>query len=193
MKKIKILLFDDVELLDFAGPLEVFLSAGYLAKELGLEVCTVAFQEAIRVAKTGLQIIPQETVVNAPIDLLIIPGGVGTRPIVKDDALLAQIDTLIQQTRVVASVCTGSLILARLGYLKGLTAVTHHLGLEELRAIDPSVTIDAQQRYIDHGRVVMSAGISAGIDMSLYLVEKYFDAELKVKVYRYMEYDAKRS
>ena len=190
MKKIKILLFDDIELLDFAGPLEVFSVVSYLRKDLGLLVSTIGLKDKITVSKSGLQLIPNETETSDSIDLLIIPGGIGTRQLIQNNEELIRIDKLIKNSKVVASVCTGALILGKLGYLKGLNAVTHKNGIDELKEIDSSIRIDESKRFVDNDSIITSAGISAGIDMSLYLIEKYFDKELKVKVQNYMEYES---
>jgi transcriptional regulator GlxA family with amidase domain len=189
MKIIKILLFDDIELLDFAGPLEVFSVTDHLKKDLGLHVSTIGLKEKITVSKSKLEIIPNEIEHNGQIDLLVIPGGIGTRSIIKNDVELKQIATFIKHSKVVASVCTGALILAKLGHLNGLNAITHKNGIEELKSIDSSIVIDASKRFIDNNHVLTSAGISAGIDMSLYLVEKYFGFDLRINVQNYMEYD----
>lgn len=189
MKKIKILLFDDIELLDFAGPLEVFSVADYLDENLGLEVATIGLKSEIKVSKNGLRVIPNEIINDKKIDLLIIPGGFGTRQILNNDLELRQIDTLIKNSKIVASVCTGALVLAQLGYLKNKIAITHKNGIEELKHIDASITIDESKRFIDNDTILTSGGISAGIDMSLYLVEKYFDGNLRVNIQKYMEYN----
>lgn len=188
MKKIKILLFDNIELLDFAGPLEVFSVVDYLDKTMGIEVTTAGFGSTITVAKSGLKVTPDETINDEATDLLIIPGGLGSRYILTDDDQLAQIDSAIKNAKIVASVCTGALILAKLGYLKERTAITHRGGIKELEEIDGSIKIDRSKRFIDNGNVLTAAGISAGIDMSLYLVEKYHGSDLKEKVQYYMEY-----
>lgn len=189
MKRIKILLFDDIELLDFAGPLEVFSVAGHLRKDLGLHVSTIGLKEKITISKSRLQFIPNETENTDLIDLLIIPGGIGTRRIIQNNEELSRINKLIKDSKVVASVCTGALIIGKLGYLKGLSAITHKNGIDELKQIDSSIIINESKRFIDNDNFITSAGISAGIDMSLYLIEKYFDNGLKVKVQNYMEYE----
>jgi len=185
---IKILVFDDVELLDFCGPLEVFSVAGYFLDEGKLDVSTVAFKEKIIVSKSKIEIIPNGVIDDGEIDLLVIPGGMGTRPIIKDKTTLENIDKLINKSKIIATVCTGALILAKLGYLKGLTVITHKNGIKELKEIDPSINIDEGKRFIDHDKIITSAGISAGIDMSLYLVEKYFGQSFMKTVAEYMEY-----
>lgn len=191
MKKIKILLFDHIELLDFAGPLEVFSVAQYIRKELNLEVSTIAFQPEITVAKSLLKVRPSEIFDPDSIDaadLFLIPGGIGTRALIQNQHLLQQIEQQIKASTVVASVCTGALILAQLGHLKGLPATTHKGGISELLRIEPSVRLASEQRFIDNGHILTSAGISAGIDMSLHLVEKYFGLQTRAEVQQYMEY-----
>lgn len=189
MKNIKILLFDDIELLDFAGPLEVFGVAKHIRKELGLHVSTVGLKKQIFVSKTGLELIPNEIENSEKIDLLIVPGGIGTRQIINNESELLKIEKLFEKSKVIASVCTGALILGKLGYLRNLNVITHKDGIKELVQIDPTITIDYNKRFIDNGNILTSAGISAGIDMSLYLIEKYFDVGLRSAVQEYMEYE----
>jgi transcriptional regulator GlxA family with amidase domain len=187
MKTINILLFDDIELLDFAGPLEVFSVAAYIQKDLDIQVSTISFKEQITVSKSGLKVIPNYKGHEVS-DVLIIPGGIGTRDIIKDHHQLQMIDKLIKSSNVVASVCTGALILGKLGYLKGLGATTHKNGIEELKKIDPTIRIQENVRFVDNETIITSAGISAGIDMSLYLLQKFYGEDLKEKVKSYMEY-----
>ncbi|MEM7373785.1 MAG: DJ-1/PfpI family protein [Bacteroidota bacterium] len=185
---INILLFDDIELLDFAGPLEVFTVLDYLRPDLGLKVSTVGLTEKITVSKSGLEVIPTEIRSEGETDLLVIPGGFGTREILKQPDNLAYIDRLFSKARFTATVCTGALILAKLGHLQNKTAITHHMGLDEMRALDGSIEIALDQRFVDEGTIITAAGISAGIDMSLYLVEKWFGKEWREKTQAYMEY-----
>jgi len=185
---IKILVFDDVELLDFCGPLEVFSVTGYFMDEGKLDVSTIAFKEKIIVSKSKIEIIPNGVIDDGEIDLLVIPGGMGTRPIINDKATLENIDKLIKKSKIIATVCTGALILAKLGYLKGMTVITHKIGIKELKELDPTINVDESKRFIDHDKIITSAGISAGIDMSLYLVEKFFGQSLRKTVAEYMEY-----
>lgn len=185
---IKILLFDDIELLDFAGPLEVFTVLDYLRPDLGLKVSTIGLTDKITVSKSGLEVIPAEIRSEAEMDLLVIPGGFGTRSILKQPDNLTYIDRMFSRARFTATVCTGALILAKLGHLQNKTAITHHLGLDEMRALDGSIEIASDQRFVDEGTIITAAGISAGIDMSLYLVEKWFGKEWREKTQTYMEY-----
>ena len=189
MKSIGILLFDDVELLDFAGPLEVFTSANHVDDNDLFSVETVGLTERIRVSKSNLDIRPDK-IFNESLsyDLFLIPGGIGTRPIIKDIDLLKRIDKVINNSARTATVCTGSLILAKLGHLKGQKATSHHLALDILQEQDKTINIQNDKRYIDLGKYITSAGVSAGIDMSLYLVEQAFGQNIRKKAARYMEY-----
>lgn len=192
LSKVKILLFDDVELLDFAGPLEVFGVAQHLANEKEkFRLGTMAFESSILVDKTGLEIIPKSLVRVEPIDLLIIPGGKGSRDIISSPERLQEIDKLIKNASHVASVCTGALILAKLGYLKNKMITTHPNGLPTIKEIDKSITCDLSQRFIENGKFITSAGISAGIDMSLFLIEKFWSKTLRTKVEEYMVYESR--
>ena len=189
MKTIGILLFDDVELLDFAGPLEVFGAANYIKENGLLDIETVGLSERIKVSKCNLDIKPDK-VLNEDLgyDLFLMPGGFGTRPIIKSDKVLDRINAVIKNSKRIATVCTGSLILAKLGYLKNKRATSHHLALDILKQQDESIIIEDDKRYIDLGDYITSAGVSAGIDMSLYLLEKEFGKEVRTKTARYMEY-----
>ena len=189
MKSIGILLFDDVELLDFAGPLEVFTSANHVSDNGLFSVETIGLTERIRVSKSNLDIRPDK-VFNESLsyDLFLIPGGIGTRAMIKDRDLLKRLDVVINNSARTATVCTGSLILAKLGHLKDQKATSHHLALHILQAQDETIDIQKDKRYIDLGKYITSAGVSAGIDMSLYLVEQAFGQNTREQAARYMEY-----
>ena len=188
-KTIGILLFNDVELLDFAGPLEVFTSANYLKENDVYDVRTVGLTEKVIVSKSLLEIKPTELVDEKKgYDLFLIPGGFGTRPIIKDEEVLSVLKKVIENSGRTATVCTGSLILAKLGYLKDKKATSHHLALDILQKQDESMEICTGERYVDNGRFVTSAGVSAGIDMSLYLVEQDLGKEARDTTASYMEY-----
>jgi len=190
MKKIGTLLFDDVELLDFAGPLQVFSSLSYLEEHQDVETPTIGLTPQIKVSKNGLHIQPDHTIdsFQGELDVLVIPGGMGTRAIIKDDQALSHISELIGRSSIVASVCTGSLILAKLGKLNGLKATTHYAALDILTKLDPSIIVDRSKRYHDHGSVIVSEGVSAGIDMSLHLIKKHVSPEAADTIRKYIEY-----
>jgi transcriptional regulator GlxA family with amidase domain len=195
-----IVIFNGVELLDFAGPFEVFsrtrLTPGVDSRRSDesapFHVFTVA-KSGDPVTSTGnLRIIPDYSFATAPaVDLLIVPGGIGTRALLREDETLNWIRDTAAKARRVASVCTGSLLLAQAGLLNGRRVTTHWGALALLQQISDSVqagvSVVRGARFIDDG-VITSAGISAGIDMALYLVEQLCGAEVANDTARYLEY-----
>lgn len=189
MKKVGVLIFNDVELLDFAGPLQVFSAANYVDQDHLRPPLTIGTKSKIRVSKSKISITCNKRISSRiKLDLFIIPGGFGTRPILEDKKLLAKIDKIISNSTVTASVCTGSLILAKLGYLSNRTATTHFAAVDLLESLDETITVDRTKRYIDHGDIVVSEGVSAGIDMSFYLLEKFYGKPFSDEVRKYIEY-----
>lgn len=184
-RTIGILIFDDVEELDFAGPLEVF----GLAARLGADCNTilVAAQEGEVRGSYGLRFQPNYTIAACPsLDLLIVPGGFGARTHArKNPAVLEFIRSHKGET---ASVCTGALILASAGLFQGRTATTHQSAIDLLRAYD-GVQVEENARVVFDGPVASSGGISAGIDLALALVARMFGQPLAEKVARQMEWD----
>src|SRR5260221_3291962 len=191
-RTVVILLFPDVEVLDFAGPFEVFSVAAQSAEPAAFSVLTVADQPQIR-AVGGLQVVPDHRLETCPqADLLLIPGGNGSRRAMRDQRLLDWVAGQAAGAEITASICTGALLLGHLGLLDGLTATTHWCALDLLQEIAPKAVVRPNARFIDNGKIVTSAGISAGIDMSLHLVERLCGAELAAMVAREMEYDRLR-
>ena len=187
--RIGILLFDGVELLDFAGPMQVLSSAAYVDEQLVESIKTIGLTREISVSKTTLKIKVDELLHNVEnLDLLVIPGGFGTREIVKNEGYLNALSPLVEQSKVVASVCTGSLVLAKLGVLGGLRATTHFAAVDLMAKLDPTITIDRSKRYYDNGKYVIAEGVSAGIDMSFHLLERLFSQEVSDQVRKYIEY-----
>lgn len=190
--QVAILLFDEVEVLDFAGPFEVFSVTAQLSGYQSLEVKTVAKTKSLIHAKNGLQVKPDlGTGELNQVDILIIPGGDGSKAVIQDEELLEWIDCLIENAQTVFTVCSGARILAKLGYLQGQRFTTHHEVFEDVLAIEPSAVPDKRARFVDNGKFMTAAGVAAGIDLSLYVVEKYFGEEVKKKTARYMEYEGK--
>ncbi len=189
-KTVGILLFDDVELLDFAGPLQIFTTARYLFETTFNQIDTIAFHPSIKVAKCDLEIKVNRllTLSDADYDILIIPGGIGTRNIIRDESMLRFISALVQRSHVVCTVCTGSLILAKLGMLSGIRATTHYAAIDTLISIDCSIIVDRSARFIDHERIIISEGVSAGMDMSFYVLSKYYGEQVADEVKKYLEY-----
>jgi transcriptional regulator GlxA family with amidase domain len=192
---VAIFVFPEVEVLDFAGPYEVFTTASRVFKmndpsaPAPFTVFTVAREAGSIRARAGLVIMPDHTFANhPPIDLLIVPGGVVTAE-VKTPAVAEWIKRTAGTAKLTASVCTGAFLLAQAGLLDGKGATTHWSDLNELREMFPSISVVEQTRWVDEGSVVTSAGISAGIDMSLHLVERLAGRELALATARRMEFD----
>jgi transcriptional regulator GlxA family with amidase domain len=188
-RTVAILLFDEVEVLDFAGPFEVFAVTDELSGGKLFDVCTVAETPGPVRARNGLKIVPDFTLESAPVpQILIIPGGAGTRPLLLKPSVLEWIRRSAAQAEHTASVCTGSLVLAKAGLLGGLRATTHHENFAELAQLIPQDQIDETVRFTDNGQVLTSAGISAGIDLSLHLVAKLHGESVATRTAHYMEY-----
>ncbi|NJK77225.1 MAG: DJ-1/PfpI family protein [Microcoleus sp. SU_5_6] len=189
-RKVAILMFDDVEVLDFAGPFEVFSVTSELNEDdRPFAVLTVAQHQAAVSARNGLSINPDCTISDCPPpDILIVPGGMGTRKLIDNSAVINWIKDCSQTAELVLSVCTGSLLLAKAGLLAGLTATTHHKALDLLKELAPNTTVVGDRRFIDNGKIITSGGIAAGIDMSLYVVCKLLGTAAAEKTAEYMEY-----
>lgn len=184
-----ILIFDDVEVLDFAGPFEVFSVTNELSDYSLLNVYTVSRNKAPVTARNGLSVNPDYSIGEAPQpDILIVPGGSGTRPILQQQDILSWIKQTSQGAEKVLSVCTGALLLAKIGLLDGLKSTTHHGAFELLGKIAPDTEIVRDVRFVDNGKVITAAGISAGIDMSLYVIEMFYGKETAQHTIEYMEY-----
>jgi transcriptional regulator GlxA family with amidase domain len=189
MRNVAILIFPDVEILDFCGPFEVFSRASYVSEPPAFKIFTIAAMLGPLRTHNGLIVNPDFQLDDAPQpNLLLIPGGQGTRPLVHDASLLEWIKSKSAVAELTLSVCTGSLLLAKAGLLDGLGATTHWASLDLLRQLAPKATVHADRRYVDNGRIVCSAGIAAGIDMSLHIVERLLGAETAIKTARQMEY-----
>jgi len=194
-QSVGILIFDDVEVLDFAGPFEVFsrtrLVGGAESRRSNesapFDVFTVASGHTIT-AVGGLRVVPNHSLADAPpIDVLVVPGGWGTRPLLDDAATLAWIRQSADRARQVASVCTGALLLAKIGTLRGRRATTHWAALDLLASIDSTIQVQRDVRVV-WDTVVTSAGVSAGIDMAFSVVEKLHGIEVARETAHYIEY-----
>ena len=191
---IGILVFDDAEELDFVGPYEVFTMANEVFHRSGKprphEIMILAERAGeIRCAK-GMRVVPHQTTADCPkLDVLLVPGGQGTRREVKNEALLAWIARTAASSTWITSVCTGALLLAAAGPAKGKRVTTHWGFVSELRARGEAAEVLENVRYVRDGNVVTAAGVSAGIDMALWLVGQMHGAALARLVQRAMEYD----
>jgi transcriptional regulator GlxA family with amidase domain len=189
MRNVAILVFPDVEILDFCGPLEAFSVAARVAEPGAFRVFTVAEETGPLQTHNGLSVNPQHRLVDCPQPhLLLVPGGLGTRPLLKNAPLLDWIRATSASAELTLSVCTGSLLLAKAGLLDGLGATTHAGALDLLRELGPNTTVYADRRYVDNGRIICSGGIAAGLDMSLYVIARLLGPDAAVKTAKYMEY-----
>jgi transcriptional regulator GlxA family with amidase domain len=189
-RNVAILIFDEVEVLDFCGPFEVFSVTGRRDNLNPFNVYTVAEKGQPILARNHLSVNPGYTIKDCPQpDILVVPGGLGTRKEMHNSILIDWIRSSSQKAELILSVCTGALLLAKAGLLEGLAATTHHGAIELLEKVAPHTTIQANKRIVDNGRIIVSAGISAGIDMSLYVVAKLLGKEQALETAQYMEYD----
>ena len=188
-RNVAILVFDDVEVLDFAGPFEVIAVTDELHQHGLLHTFTVAEAPGTVRAVNGLKLTPDYLLEAAPAPaVLVVPGGAGTRALLQRPSLLEWLRGRAARAEMVMSVCTGALVLARAGLLDGLRVTTHHECLDELRALEPGATIDPGRRFHDNGRILTAAGITAGIDCALHVVGRLFGAGAADRTMRYMEY-----
>jgi len=193
-KRVGILIFPAVELLDFCGPYEVF-SVTRLdeekrrAESSPFEVLLVAETIDPLMATGGLRVIPDATLETCPpLDILVVPGGWGTRAEMKNQRVLKWIAERAREIETLTSVCTGAMLLWQIGLLDGRRATTHWRSLEWMRQSFPSVTVEDKLHVVEDGQVLTSAGISAGIDMALRVVARYCGEAVGRATARHMEY-----
>lgn len=194
--KVGILLFDGVAALDVAGPLEVLsrarLEPGVESRRSDeqalFDVFTVARTREPVTATGGLVLVPGHSFADAPrIDLLLVPGGFGTRPMLQDAGFVEWIRATAAKARLTASVCTGALLLARAGLLDGRRATTHWGSFGLLATLGKDIRVDREARFVDDG-VLTSAGVASGMDLALHVVETLFGREVADETARYIEY-----
>ncbi len=187
---VAVALFDGAEELDWAGPWEVLAAWAEQWPDDGVHVFTLAREDRPVTCAKGLRVLPDETWETAPpLDVLVYPGGRGTRRELQDDAVLDWIRGLASGETVVASVCTGSLVLAAAGLLDGKPATTHWGSLELLPTLGNGIEVRPDDRFVDNGNILTAAGVSAGIDMALHLVARLHSTERAREVRRYIQYD----
>jgi len=189
-RRVAVLLFDNVEVMDFAGPFEVFGVTGQREGKTLFDVYTVARESKPVMARNNLSVNPDYSFRDCPRpDILVVPGGFGTRREKHNPAVLDFIRQQADPAERVLSVCSGALLLARAGLLEGLQVTTHRGALAELGADAPTATVLPAARVVDNGRIVLSAGISAGIDAALHIVADLHGLAQAVETATYMEYD----
>ncbi|MFG1945210.1 DJ-1/PfpI family protein [Nonomuraea sp. NPDC048826] len=187
--RIGILLFEDVEELDAVGPWEVLASWAADHPDEAQVVTLAREPGPVRAAK-GLRLFAEHGMADVgPLDVLLHPGGRGTRPLLKDEDHLAWIRERRATVPLMTSVCTGSLVYAAAGLLAGRPATTHWSALDHLAQLDPTIDVRPDDRFADDGDVITSAGVSAGIDMALHLVARLAGVERAKEVRHYIQYD----
>ncbi len=190
MTSIGIFLFDGAEELDWAGPWEVLRFWAVHWPDDGATVFTVARHEGPVTAAKGLRVLPDHTWAGAPpLDVLVYPGGEGTRPQLGDEEIRAWVRDLAATGTLMTSVCTGSLVFADAGLLDGGPATTHWASLELLGQLGSGIEVRPDDRFVDRGSVITAAGVSAGIDMALHLVARLHSPERARQVRRGIQYD----
>ncbi|MGB3463961.1 MAG: DJ-1/PfpI family protein [Cyclobacteriaceae bacterium] len=189
-QSVGILLFDNVEVLDFAGPFEVFSVASELHNYELFDVFTFAKTKEPVIAVNGLSVNPKYTLTDLPaIDILIIPGGDGTKKLIKDQELIRQINKIIDQASLTMTVCSGARVPALLGRLNGKPFCTHHEVFEAVNDLAPTAIPKPDLRYVQSDEsLYTSGGISAGIDLSFHLLHKLHGREVVDHTAKYMEY-----
>jgi transcriptional regulator GlxA family with amidase domain len=191
-RTVALFLFEQVEVLDFAGPFEVFSMARAENGQSLFNVLTFSDDGQPLKARNGLQLVPQHSRISLPPhDILIIPGGPNAAIEIQmqNDTLMQWIGAQTKQVELLLSVCTGAWMLAKAGVLAGKHATTYHTDYARLRELEPTVITHEGERWADNGSIITSAGVSAGIDMSLYVVQKLHGAAIANATARRMEYD----
>ncbi|MCX6155890.1 MAG: DJ-1/PfpI family protein [Candidatus Kapabacteria bacterium] len=187
---IAVLVYNGVYLLDFAGPVEVFNDATLVDKSLTFNLYTVAADNQTIKCHTGTRIIPDFTFANCPKpDILIVPGG-DLELLQSNPKVRVWLSDAYNTSKYVISICTGAFIIAELGILNNLEATTWHDANDNLQKLYPFVKV-VKKRFTDNGKVLTTAGVSAGIDGSLHLLQNIYGTELANKVMKYIEFNCK--
>ncbi|PEQ28592.1 DJ-1/PfpI family protein [Bacillus thuringiensis] len=185
-----IFLFNEVEVLDFAGPFEVF-SVTEVNEEKPFTVYTVSENGEMITARNGLKVQPDYSIENLPpVDILIIPGGLGAREYeIKNEIVIKWIRQQMKEVKLMTSVCTGALLLAKAGLLEGLKATTHWDSIEKFKNEFKNVEVIENVKFVDEGHIITSAGISAGINMAFHIVKNLLGMHVAEDTAKRMEYD----
>ncbi|MFN2349155.1 MAG: DJ-1/PfpI family protein [Thioalkalivibrio sp.] len=193
-KTVGILIFEHIEVLDFCGPYEVFATTRLnesrrreTVSPYGLNLMAATAQPVT--CSGGMRVLPSHTLADAPpLDILVVPGGWGVRPLLEDAALLDWLRQQAGQVSTLASVCTGALLLASAGLLDGREATTHWRSLALMKQKFPKVHVREDVHVVEDGNIISSAGISAGMDLALKLVARDHGDQVAMNAARNMEY-----
>lgn len=190
MTTLGLVCFDGMEELDLVGPWEVLRMWQLSYPEDDVEVFTVSLGEATVTCAKGMRIVTDRLVADmGDVDVLLFPGGRGTRGLINDQPTLDLVATRAEAGTLMTSVCTGSLVYAAAGLLAGRPATTHWSALDLLQSLDESIEVKAEDRFVDSGEVITASGVSAGIDMALHLVARLHSVERAREVRRDIQYD----
>lgn len=194
LKKIGIFIFDDVEELDFVGPYEVFTMISEIAQHRGdadyVEVHLISETGSDITGRKGMRTGAHKSIADiCDLDVLLIPGGQGSRDLIENEIVLNWIKDIAPKCEWVTSVCTGAFVLAKAGLTHGRNMTTHWANFDEFKKLGLEGDLIPHVRYVRDGNIVTSAGVSAGIDMSLWLTGQMFTPKLARQVQRAMQYD----
>lgn len=193
-KTVGIFIFDDIEVLDFCGPFEVLSLVREdenkrMETDSPFTVKLIAATTEMITTKGGMKVLPDYDFASSPkLDILVVPGGMGTRKLMYDETVLNFVRQKAKEVELLTSVCTGSLILANAQLLDGLSATTHWKSLQRMQDEFKNVNVSFDKHFVEDGNVISSAGISAGIDMALYIVKRYLGEEVAKVTAKHMEY-----
>ena len=191
---IGIYIYDEAEVLDFSGPFEVFsVASRFLDEKEKFNVSLISEEKTIIKARGGYMVNSNFTFENHPsLDMLIVVGGVHTQE-VKKTKVINWIKGQSQNVKIIASVCTGCFLLAQAKVVSNHKVTTHWEDIKDLKSDYPRLNVLSDVRWVDEGNIVTSAGITAGIDMSLHLVSKVYNNELANKTAKQMQFDWNKS
>jgi transcriptional regulator GlxA family with amidase domain len=188
-KKVAILIYEGVYLLDFCGPMEVFCDVQFVDTTIAFDVYTVASSENTINTHTNTRITPNFSIVNCPSpDILVIPGG--NLNLIKEDSKIGDwIKSISKKAEITMSVCTGAFILADLGLLDNLKATTWYGATERLQKKYPKIQVQPGLRFVDNNQIITTAGITAGIDGALHIISKLYGKDIAGKTAKFIEYN----
>ena len=190
MTTIGIFLFPGVEELDFVGPWEVLRAWERVWPDDGQHVTFLAREEGVITCAMGMRVVPELTWATAPpLDVLVYPGGQGTVGQIGDETIRGWVRGVAEAGTLMTSVCTGALVFADSGLLDGRPATTHWASLDHLASLGTDIEVRPDDRFVDDGNIITSAGVSAGIDMALHLVARLATPERAREVRRFIQYD----
>jgi len=188
--RIALICFDDMEELDLVGPWEVLRMWQLQHPDDGVEVFTASLDDATVTCAKGMQIITDMAIGDVgEVDVVLLPGGVGTRRLLGEEPLLEMLRARAASGALMTSVCTGSLVLAAAGILANRPATTYWNAMDLLVGLDDTIEPRPDDRFVDSGEVITAAGVSAGIDMALHLVARLHSVDRARQVRRAIQYD----